>query len=120
MVGVRNADLSWQLPLWCRQVRDQSRSRKVTRCTCSVCTKKGILLTRVKPEDFNITSGEDHIEVYQFNKMVAKHCFCSKCGIHTFGNPRTAPDMLIVNVNTLDDFDVHAERPEVRMFDGRN
>ncbi len=93
---------------------------RVTRCTCSVCTKKGILLTRVKPEDFRITSGDGHVEVYQFNKMVAKHCFCSKCGIHTFGNPRTAPDMYIVNVNTLDDFDVHSEQPEVRTFDGRN
>jgi hypothetical protein len=93
---------------------------RVTRCTCSICTKKGILLARVKPEDLTIIEGADKLQLYQFNEMIAKHYFCPTCGIHTHGNPRAAPDMFIVNVNTLDDFDVHSETPEVRIFDGRN
>ncbi len=92
----------------------------VTRCTCSICTKKGILLARVKPENLRITQGADKVRVYQFNERIAKHYFCPNCGIHTHGNPRAAPEMFIVNVNTLDDFDVHSETPEVRVFDGRN
>jgi hypothetical protein len=93
---------------------------KVTKCTCSVCTKKGILLARVEPSNLKITEGEDTLQLYQFNEMVAKHYFCPTCGIHTFGNPRAAPDMFVVNVNTLDDYDINNETPEIRCFDGRN
>ena len=38
----------------------------------------------------------------------------------THGNPRAAPDMFVVNINTLDDYDIHSETPEIRYFDGRN
>jgi hypothetical protein len=93
---------------------------KVTKCTCSICTKKGILLARVEPSNLKITEGEDTLQLYQFNEMVAKHYFCPNCGIHTFGNPRAAPDMFVVNVNTLDDYDIHSETPEIKHFDGRN
>jgi hypothetical protein len=93
---------------------------RVTRCTCSICTKKGILLARVKPEDLKVTQGTDKLRAYQFNEMIAKHYFCPNCGIHTHGNPRAAPHVFVVNVNTLDDFDIHSEAPEVRVFDGRN
>ena len=92
----------------------------VTRCTCSVCNKKGILLARVHPNELQITEGEDRLKRYQFNKMVAKHYFCTDCGIHTFGHPRAAPDMFVVNVNTLDDYDVHSDEHKIRVFDGRN
>ena len=46
---------------------------KVTRCTCSICTKKGILLVRVEPDKLRITEGEEHLKLYQFNEMVAEH-----------------------------------------------
>ena len=94
--------------------------RRVTRCTCSICTKKGILLARVEPDKLKISEGEDQLKLYQFNEMVAEHYFCPNCGIHTFGHPRAAPDKFVVNVNTLDDWDVHSETPEIRLFDGRN
>ena len=93
---------------------------RLTRCTCSICTKKGILLARVKPEHLNVVKGEDKLRAYQFNEMVAKHFFCPACGIHTHGIPRAAPHMFIVNVNTLDDYDMHVEQHEIRVFDGRN
>ena len=92
----------------------------ITRCTCSVCTKKGILLARVDPDKLRIIDGEDKLKLYQFNKMVAKHYFCPECGIHTFGHPRAAPDKVVVNVNTLDDYDVHSAEHRIRVFDGRN
>ncbi|MEL0019241.1 MAG: GFA family protein [Rickettsiales bacterium] len=92
----------------------------VTRCTCSICTKKGILLARVAPDKITITEGADALKLYQFNEMVAEHYFCPNCGIHTHGHPRAAPEMFVVNVNTLDDFDVHAETFTIRHFDGRH
>ena len=77
----------------------------VTRCTCSVCTKKGILLARVHPNKLQITEGEDRLKLYQFNKMVAKHYFCSNCGIYTHHNPRSNPAMTGFNLGCLDDVD---------------
>ena len=50
--------------------------RTVTRCTCSICTKKGILLARVEPDKLKISEGEDQLKLYQFNEMVAEHYFC--------------------------------------------
>lgn len=97
-----------------------SEIRQVTRCTCSVCRKKGILLHRVEPENLRITQGKDRLKLYQFNKKVAKHYFCPDCGIHVLGNPRAAPDKFVVNVNTLDDYDIETAKPAVRVFDGRN
>ena len=91
----------------------------VTRCTCSVCTPKGILLARVETDKLKIIKGEEHLKLFQFNEMAAKHYFGPDCGIHTFGHPRAAPDKFVVNSNTLDDWDVHAETPEIRVFDGR-
>ena len=45
--------------------------RRVTRCTCSICTKKGILLARVEPDKLKISEGEDQLKLYQFNEMVS-------------------------------------------------
>ena len=91
--------------------------KTVTRCTCSLCRKKGALLARVDPEALRI---DGEVTVYQFNKRIAKHFYCGKCGIHVFSNPRAAPDKYVINVQTLDDYDVHTEKPEIRVFDGHN
>ncbi|MGI9422700.1 MAG: GFA family protein [Hyphomicrobiaceae bacterium] len=93
---------------------------RLTRCTCSMCTKKGALLVRVKPENLRVTGGQSLVRLYQFNKMIAKHFFCPTCGVHPFGHPRTAPELSIVNVNTLDDFDIHSDPYEITIFDGRD
>ena len=92
----------------------------LTRCTCSICTKKGILLARVEPDHLKITEGKNFLKLYQFNKHIAKHYFCPNCGIHILGNPRAAPEKFVVNVNTLDDYDIHSALPKIRVFDGRN
>lgn len=98
----------------------ESRIDRVTRCNCSVCTKKGILHHRVSPAQFRLLSGEASLGTYQFASRVAKHHFCLQCGIHTFTRPRAAPELYTVNVRCLDDYDIETERPEVLEFDGRN
>lgn len=93
---------------------------RVTRCNCSICSKKGMLHHRVPPERFRLVRGESDIGTYQFGTGIAKHHFCRRCGIHVFTRPRAAPELYTVNVRVLDDYDVEQERPEIVEFDGRN
>ncbi|MEY8252580.1 MAG: GFA family protein [Colwellia sp.] len=93
---------------------------KIVSCNCSVCTKKGVLHHRVEPEQFNLISGEESLALYRFETKKAKHYFCSQCGIHSFSNPRAAPDKYTINVRCLNDFDLESESYELVKFDGKN
>ena len=93
---------------------------RVTECNCSVCSKKGILHLRVAPENFRLLSGGEHLGIYQFGTMVAKHHFCTVCGIHTFTRPRAAPNLYTVNVRCLDGVDLTSLGCEITKFDGQN
>jgi len=92
----------------------------VLSCNCSICSKKGSLLTFVPADQFQLTSGEDALKDYQFNKMVIHHLFCQSCGIGSFGRGQK-PDgtkMVAINVRCLDDVD--PSKLEVTQFDGRS
>ena len=93
---------------------------RVTECNCSICSKKGILHFRVPPENFRLLSGDEHLGTYLFGTMVAKHHFCTVCGIHTFTRPRAAPDLYTVNVRCLDGVDLTSLGFELTKFDGQN
>ena len=56
---------------------------KILRCNCSLCKRKGALMFMIKNEDFKIVKGKDKLKLYQFHSNVAKHYFCSICGIYT-------------------------------------
>lgn len=71
-------------------------------CNCSICKKKGFLHLIVPPEKFTLLSGDDVLTTYRFNTGVAKHMFCSICGIHSFYRPRSHPNDFDVNVLCLD------------------
>lgn len=90
---------------------------EVERCNCSICSKSGFLHLIVPLSAFKLLSGKDSMTTYRFNTGVAKHTFCSICGIKPFYTPRSNPDGIDINVNCLD------TRPgtiEVVEFDGRN
>jgi hypothetical protein len=91
---------------------------RVTRCNCSLCTKKGFLHLIVPPEQFELLSGRDDLATYRFNTKTARHTFCKVCGIQPFYTPRSDPDKIDVNVRCLDDIDLAAIA--VRPFDGKN
>ena len=78
---------------------------KLLRCNCSICKRKGAIMSMVKNEDFKIIKGEDVLKVYQFHTKVAKHYFCSECGIYTHHNPRSNPSMTGFNVACIDEID---------------
>jgi hypothetical protein len=91
---------------------------RVSYCNCSMCAKKGFLHHIVPPEKFELISGADALTTYRFNTGVARHEFCSTCGIHPFYRPRSDPDKIDVNVRCLDGVDVATL--EITKFDGQN
>ncbi len=93
---------------------------QLARCTCSICSKKGGLFCYVPPDQFRLLQGEDDLRLYRFNTELASHFFCQHCGIHPFGHPRSSPELYLVNVRCLDDFDLETAAYEVKLFDGRN
>jgi hypothetical protein len=71
-------------------------------CNCSICVKKGFLHLIVEKEAFELLSGAEVLTTYTFNTSVAKHVFCSVCGIHSFYTPRSHPNGVDVNLRCLD------------------
>ena len=101
------------------EINISSKLEKILRCNCSICKRKGTIMSMVKNEDFKIIKGEDKLKLYQFHTKVAKHYFCSKCGIYTHHNPRSNPAMTGFNVGCVDDIDVF-ELKNISVNDGLN
>jgi hypothetical protein len=72
-------------------------------CNCSMCHRTGYLHLMVSRENFRLTKGKTKLSRYVFNTGVAKHFFCSICGIKSFYVPRSHPDAYSVNFRCLDD-----------------
>jgi hypothetical protein len=106
----------------CGKVRYEVKSalEPVLKCNCSICQKRGALLTFVPAPQFTLLSGEDDLTDYQFNKKIVHHLFCHHCGIGSFARG-LAPDgsaMVAINVRCLDDVDLNALTPVP--FDGKS
>jgi hypothetical protein len=91
---------------------------KVISCNCSMCKRKGSLLTFAPAEQFKLQSGEDNLTSYKFNKMVIDHLFCSTCGVTSFarGVGKNGEPMVAVNARCLDGVDPASL--DVMHFDG--
>ncbi|HVF35756.1 MAG TPA: GFA family protein [Candidatus Saccharimonadia bacterium] len=87
-------------------------------CNCSLCAMAGYLHLIVPAARFRLLRGEDVLTTYTFNTGVARHRFCSVCGIKSFYVPRSNPDGIDVNVRCLDPATI--ESIAVAPFDGRN
>ena len=98
----------------------------VTRCTCSLCSKRGALWAYYTPAQFRLLSPPESVATYLWGSRTVKHHFCASCGCGTysespdwstgkadFDNPKVA-----VNARLFDDFDLDAV--PVNMIDGRN
>ena len=72
------------------------------RCDCSICRRRGAIMASVPLDDIKIVQGAEHLSLYQFNTMTAKHYFCSKCGIYTHHQRRSDPSQYGFNVACLD------------------
>jgi hypothetical protein len=93
---------------------------RVMSCNCSICQKRGAILTFVPVSSFELRSGADSLTDYQFNKKIIHHLFCRTCGIGSFARG-TGPDgaeMIAINVRCLDGVDL--DSLTVTPFDGKS
>ena len=92
---------------------------KILRCNCSICKRKSAIMSMVTNENFKIIKGENRLKIYQFHTKVAKHYFCSNCGIYTHHNPRSNPSMTGFNLGCIDELDTFKVE-NVKVIDGKN
>jgi hypothetical protein len=90
----------------------------VSDCNCSICNKSGFLHLIVPAARFVLLQGTEHLSTYTFNTGVAKHHFCSHCGVKSFYIPRSHPDGVSVNVRCIDPGTIASMN--VTPFDGRH
>ena len=101
------------------EVNAPDQFKKVMRCNCSLCKRKGIIMTMVGPEDLKIIKGKDLLKLYQYHTKTAKHYFCSNCGIYTHHNPRSNPKMYGINIACLEGVEPF-KLSDVNVNDGKN
>ena len=105
----------------CGKIRfevDAEADIKINECNCSICSMCGYVHFIVPKDVFRLTAGADTLSTYTFNTGVAKHHFCSVCGIKSFYVPRSHPDGISVNARCLDAGTVVSS--ELSQFDGQN
>ncbi len=99
----------------------------LTRCTCSFCSKRGVLHAYYEPAQFHLASDSACEAVYRWQTKRTMHHFCSACGCGTYSDsPAFEPDgnwdnttrRISVNARLFDDFDA-AVAPVV-VIDGKN
>ncbi len=91
---------------------------EVIECNCSICTRKAYLHWIVPPQRFGLLRGEQSLATYTFNTGVARHYFCTRCGVAPYYVPRSNPDKIDVNARCLDGIDPCGLT--IRHFEGRN
>ena len=98
----------------------------VTRCTCSLCSKRGALWAYFTPAQFRLISPPENVATYRWGSKTVKHNFCAECGCGTFsespdwstGKPDFDNPKVGVNARLFDDFDLDAV--PVTVIDGKN
>jgi hypothetical protein len=91
---------------------------EVADCNCSICSKYGYLHLIVPADRFKLVTSREALSTYSFNTHIAKHFFCSTCGVKSFYIPRSHPDGISVNVRCIDSDTV--ESISVKPFNGRD
>ena len=81
---------------------DADLGRTIT-CNCSRCQRMGFVLAFSPLTSFQLTSGEDDLTEYLFNKGAIRHLFCRTCGVESFayGKMPDGSPTVAVNVNCL-------------------
>jgi hypothetical protein len=98
----------------------------ITKCTCSLCSKRGALWAYYTPAQFKLTTPKDASATYLWQSKTVKHHFCPQCGCTTFsespdwstGKPDFDNPRIGVNARIFDDFDL--DGVPVTVIDGKN
>lgn len=70
-------------------------------------------------DDLIITKGEEKLALYQWNTQIAKHYFCSVCGIYTHHQRRRRPNEYGFNVGCIEGIEI-SDLQDVPLTDGRD
>ncbi len=113
----------YQASCHCGAIRYRFECEPITsalRCTCSICSRKGAMMTPfvVPLEDIHIEANPDDIGLYEFDTRVAKHYFCKHCGIYTHNETARFPGQCRINLGCIEGLDTSDF--EVAIFDGKN
>ena len=99
------------------RVRLADGLRSARRCDCSLCRMRGAVAVTARLGDLEVVEGADALTGYRFNTGVARHWFCSRCGIYTHHQRRSHPDEYGVNAACLEGVSPF-DFAEVRVSDG--
>jgi hypothetical protein len=93
---------------------------QVTECNCSICSKRATLLWFVPRADLHLSTPENALSTYTFNKHHIEHKFCPTCGVapFAFASDRDGNAMAAINARCLDGVDPASLK--VVAFDGRS
>ena len=99
---------------------DGEEISKGIRCTCSICSRKGAMMSSeaIPMENLNVQADDNDIGLYQFGSKIAKHYFCKNCGIYTHNEMLCKPGHMRVNLGCIED--LNTADLEVIVFDGKN
>ena len=76
-------------------------------------------MATAKLPELKITRGQDKLSLYQWNTRVAKHYFCSVCGIYTHHQRRKAPDEFGYNVACIEGLNID-DLGDIPLTDGKD
>jgi hypothetical protein len=98
---------------------------RVTRCTCTICTKRGVLHAYYTPGQFSVSAEGDRI--YRWRGQLVDSHFCGRCGCATYnaspairndGTWDGATRIIAINARLLDELAL--EDAPVSVVDGKN
>jgi hypothetical protein len=95
----------------------ETNLEKLIACNCSHCEKKVFILNFVDNAKFKLLSGADNLTEYLFNKKAIRHLFCKTCGVQSYAEGVTFPQVAI-NVRCLNDVDTRTLT--VTPFEGKD
>lgn len=99
---------------------------ELTRCTCTLCSKRGHLFAYYAPEQLRVTKAEGDA-IYRWQTRMVAHHFCRECGCSTYSDSPAfelsgkwdgKTRRIGVNARIIDGFD--AATAPVTVIDGRN
>lgn len=99
-------------------------SAATRKCNCSYCARIRSWKTLAACSRFRLVSGDDALTAYSFGERLARHYFCSRCGVSIYSRSDLGDPVFetcAINVACLDE---EARRAlagtPVRFEDGRN
>tara|TARA_B110000003_G_scaffold246613_1_gene257232 strand:- start:237 stop:605 length:369 start_codon:yes stop_codon:yes gene_type:complete len=100
------------------EIKLEKELKKLTRCNCSFCKRRGAIMGIIKLENLKVIKGNDKLSVYKFGrKQHAEHYFCSICGIYTHHRSYSNPKNFEFNVACIDNIDTFKYK-DIPIFDG--